>query len=212
MLKVAVSAYSTSRRPSSLTRRCDDWTAGPSIYRMDFSDAELVERVRAGEVESYRFLVERHYPDCLRYASRMLGNAADAEEAVQDSFERAYRFLNRYDGRRRFKGWLFGILLNRCRTTGASRRRHDQVLISIDALHGRDAPHTQERDFDLDLQRALMAMEPAQREALLLKYADDWTYEEMASATGTGVSALKMRVLRARAQLMKLLQGVYDVS
>lgn len=179
---------------------------------MDLSDAELVERVRAGEVESYRFLVERHYSDCLRYASRMLGNDADAEEAVQDSFERAYRFLNRFDGQRRFKGWLFGILLNRCRTAGASRRRHDQVLISIDDLKGHDAPQTQPDDFDLDLQRALMTMEPAQREALLLKYADDWTYEEMAAASGTRVSALKMRVLRARAQLTKLLQGVSDVS
>ena len=179
---------------------------------MDLSDAELVERVRAGEVERYRLLVERHYPDCLRYASRMLGNDADAEEAVQDSFERAYRFLNRYDGQRKFKGWLFGILLNRCRTAGASRRRHEQMLISIDDLHGSDTPQTRQHDFDLDLQRALMSMEPAQREVVLLKYADDWTYEEMAAATGTRVSALKMRVLRARAQLMKLLQGVYDVS
>lgn len=179
---------------------------------MDLSDAELVERVRGGDVESYRFLVDRHYPDCLRYAARMLGNDADAEEAVQDSFERAYRFLNRYDGNRRFKGWLFGILLNRCRTAGASRRRHDRVLMSIEDLHGSDTPHTHQQDFDFDLQRALMGMEPAQRETVLLKYADDWTYEEIAAVTGTRVSALKMRVLRARAQLVKLLQGVHDVS
>jgi RNA polymerase sigma-70 factor (ECF subfamily) len=179
---------------------------------MDVSDGELVARVRAGDVEAYRGLVERHYADCLRYATRMLGNDADAEEAVQDAFARAYRFLNRFDENRKFKGWLFGILLNRCRTSGATRHHMEGALVSIDELDSTTAPYSADAALDLDLQRALMMLEPQQRETLLLKYADDWTYEEIAEATGARVSALKMRVKRARAQLVELLRGAYDVT
>ena len=177
---------------------------------MDLSDGELVARVRTGDVEAYRLLVERHYPDCLRYAMRVLGHDADAEEAVQDAFVRAYRFLNRFDENRRFKGWLFGILLNRCRTLGAARRANDGLFVSVGDLAGPDGSYTAP-SFDSDLQQALMRLEPAHREALLLKYADDWTYEEIAEVTGARVSALKMRVKRARAQLVELLRGTYDV-
>ena len=178
---------------------------------MDLSDGALVARVRGGDVEAYRFLVERHYADCLRYAQHMLGNGADAEEAVQDSFERAYRFLNRFDENRKFKGWLFGILLNRCRTA-ATRGRGEDILISLHALDGMDAPSVRPPDLELDLARALMQLEPLYREALVLKYAADWTYEEIAEATGTRVSALKMRVKRARERLLELLRGVPDVE
>jgi len=179
---------------------------------MALSDAEIVTRVRAGEVEAYRYLVERHYGDCLRYAWRALGNEADAEEAVQDAFARAYRFLHRYDEGKRFRGWLFGILLNRCRTMGAMRQRRDGGLVSLDSLETAEGAslgtrHPDLDGFDAEVQRALLRIEPLHREALLLKYADDWTYEEIAHATGARVSALKMRVKRAREQLLGLLRG-----
>ena len=192
--------------------RCDRSRAEPGIRYMDLSDGALIARVRGGDVEAYRFLVDRHYPDCLRYAQRVLGNDADAEEAVQDSFERAYRFLNRFDENRKFKGWLFGILLNRCRTVGAARGRSEDILISLDVLDAIEVPCVRPPELELDLAHALMQLEPLHREALVLKYADDWTYEEIAEATGTRVSALKMRVKRARERLMELLRGVYDVE
>lgn len=192
--------------------RCDRSRAEPGIRYMDLSDGALVARVRAGDVEAFRFLVERHYADCLRYAQRVLGNDADAEEAVQDSFERAYRFINRFDENRKFKGWLFGILLNRCRTVGATRGRSENILISIESLDAVDTPSVRPPELELDLARALMQLEPLHREALVLKYADDWTYEEISEATGARVSALKMRVKRARERLLELLTGVYDVE
>ena len=177
---------------------------------MDLSDGELVAMVRGGNVEAYRQLVDRHYADCLRYARRTLGNNDDAEEAVQDTFARAYRFLHRFDCEKKFKGWVFGILLNRCRTVGAMRQRTDGALVSLDALDADGHAHANP-EFDVDLQRALLRLDPSHREALLLKYADDWTYEEMADATGARVSALKMRVKRAREQIIQLLGGTHDV-
>jgi RNA polymerase sigma-70 factor (ECF subfamily) len=195
-----------------LRAECDHRPARTGISAMDLSDGELVTRVRGGDVNAYRQLVERHYADCLRYAMRWLGNAHDAEEAVQDAFVRAFRSLSRFDDNRKFKGWLFGILLNRCRTAGAMRGRTEGPLVSMEALTAAELSGDSHNRFDTDVQRALMTLEPSHREALLLKYVEDWTYEEIAELTGTRVSALKMRVKRARERLTELLRRVYDVT
>ena len=134
----------------------------------------------------------------------MLGNRQDGEEAAQDAFARAYRFLASWDGGRSFDGWLFGILVNCCRTTVARRTRREESLVSYDALESAPADASAADELD-ELQRALMRLPPLLREALLLKYVDDRTYEEIAEVTGTRVSALKMRVKRAREQLETLM-------
>jgi RNA polymerase sigma-70 factor (ECF subfamily) len=177
------------------------------------TDAEIVAQVRGGDADAFRLLVARHYTPLLRYAARMLGNRADAEETVQDTFVRAFRSLRRYDTNRPVDAWLWGILVNRCRTAGARRRRREQLeadahAAAADALL--DLNESRLHDPRPELQRALDALPAAHREALLLKYLDDRTYEEMNALTGAGVSALKMRVKRAREQLEELLREVYD--
>src|SRR3712207_9158002 len=62
----------------------------------------------------------------------------------------------------------------------------------------------------MEVQRALQSLPTASREALLLKFVDGWSYEEMAEITGASVSALKMRVMRAREQLRAVLAGGDD--
>lgn len=173
------------------------------------SDREIIARVRAGDAEAFRFLVVRHYPNTLRYAVRMLGNRQDAEEVAQDAFARAYRFLASWDGGRSFDGWLFGILVNCCRTSGARRTRTEEALVSYDVLEDASAEPGAAHDRD-EVQRALLRLPALHREALLMKYVDDRTYEEIAQLTGTRVSALKMRVKRARAQLESMLRRQSD--
>src|SRR5918997_4809737 len=99
------------------------------------TDAALVRRVLEGDVGAYATLLDRHAPVCLRYATRMLGNREDAEDAAQEAFVRAYAALGRYDGRTGFRTWLFAILINRCRTIALHRsRREKRVVIDEDAV------------------------------------------------------------------------------
>lgn len=178
---------------------------------MGRTDDEIVQLVRSGDADAYAMLLDRHYPKCLRYGMRMLGNKQDAEEVVQDAFVRAYRYLPRYEARDRFEAWLFQILVNSCRT----RLRHQQQMSARFASYDDDpdgewsaAESEPERQFELE--QALKLLSEEDREALLLKYLDDRTYESMSEITGVGVSALKMRVKRARERLRHLLEGVYD--
>src|SRR5881398_659409 len=89
------------------------------IDRVGTSDVEAVRRVLGGDTDAYATLVARYRDRLARYAVHMLGNREDAEEALQDAFVRAYRSLERCDDGARFGAWLYGILVNRCRTTGA---------------------------------------------------------------------------------------------
>src|SRR5712671_3969803 len=88
------------------------------------TDAEIIVQVLDGHRDAYSGIVDRHYADCGRFAYRMLGNRQDAEDALQETFLRAYRALATYRHSDRFRSWLFRILVNQCRTTARRRRRY----------------------------------------------------------------------------------------
>jgi RNA polymerase sigma-70 factor, ECF subfamily len=176
------------------------------------TDGQLVARVLAGEVSAYAGLVGRYRDRLGRYALHMLGSREDAEEALQDAFVRAYRSLARCDDPEKFGAWLFRILLNRCRTSGARGSRRRQTFVADEvALLEASVEHPAERNaWREEIALALRQLRPDQREAFLMKYVEDLSYEEMSQVTGVGISALKMRVLRACDRLRELLSEVHS--
>jgi RNA polymerase sigma-70 factor (ECF subfamily) len=174
------------------------------------SDALIVEQVLSGDVDAFATLVSRYRDSCGRYAMHMLGNREDAEEVLQDAFVRAYRSLPRCEDPERFGAWLFRILVNRCRTTGARRARRSKTFLDDEgALLNASEEHPAEQwAWREEIDRALADLRPEQREAFLLKNVEGLGYEEMAELTGVGVSALKMRVMRACDRLRVTLQEV----
>ena len=173
---------------------------------MTASDSAIVRRVLDGDTEAFAVLVARHHAACLRLATHVLGTREDAEDAVQESFLRAYRHLTRYEERERFTGWLFRILVNQCRTILARRRRGESSLPDgAAAATAWDEDAAEDAERGEMLRRALTRLDPLQREAVLLRYSAGLSYDEMAAATGAGVSALKMRVTRACARLRAML-------
>lgn len=177
------------------------------------SDAEVVRRVRAGDQAAYAVLVARYRGRLGRYAVHMVGDPEDAEEALQDAFVRAYRSLHRCRDDGRFGAWLFGILVNRCRTAGRRAARRQKLFVRDEVTIARTpvAEATEPPDWGDSIRHALERLTAPLREAFLLKHVEDMDYEEMARVTGVRVSALKMRVLRAREQLRALLSEVERV-
>lgn len=175
------------------------------------TDAAVVRRVLAGDGEAFGVLVARHHGRCLRLAVHLVGDRADAEDAVQEAMLRAYRHLGSYREQDRFAAWLTRILVNQCRTTAARRRRPlptDVAWAHGDGVaeHPADDAATRE-ELARALGAALAALPGDQREAVVLRYADDLSYDEMATVTGATAAALKMRVQRACRRLRTLLGG-----
>ncbi|HEX6135546.1 MAG TPA: RNA polymerase sigma factor [Longimicrobiales bacterium] len=169
------------------------------------SDELLVRRVLAGDTRAYARLVERYRDRLARYAVRMLGDLADAEDVVQETFLRGFRSLERCrpDG---FGRWLFGILVNRCRTHAAQRSRRRELVVNNEAaVANASVERAEPQEWQQAIEWALEQLSPDQREAFLLKHVEDLSYDEMEQLTGARVPALKMRVFRAREELRRLL-------
>lgn len=194
--------------------RLHDGPQEQTRHNRELLDAELVRRVLGGDAGAFTVLVDRHAPACLRLATRMLQNRHDAEDVTQQALLRAYRALARYDEREQFRAWLFAILLNRCRTAAQLRSRRLNVVTPglDDVPEIAVTPNVAGAELRDDIARALAALDVPHREAFLLKHVEQLSYDEMATATGVGVSALKMRVKRACERLQVLLEGVTDAG
>ena len=173
---------------------------------MNADDSAVIRRVQAGDVEAFAVLVDRHHDRLVRYAAQLLGDRADAEDAVQDTFVRAYRALPKYQEREQFGSWLMRILINRCRTA-ASRRRPSEPLDETMLVWNDGEDHAERMAVREELAHAMSQLPTDQREAIALRFTDDLSFEEMATLTGAGVSALKMRVKRGCDRLRALLEG-----
>lgn len=179
--------------------------------RGDEADAALVRRVLEGDADAFAGLVSRHRERGLRFAAAMLGDRADAEEAVQDAFVRAFRALRSCRAPERFGAWFLRILVNRCRTRAALRRRSAAIFVRDEAAMERAAARPDgDPGWREEIERALARLDPLQREAFLLKHVEELEYEEMSRLTGAGIPALKMRVKRACDRLRELLREVDD--
>ncbi len=168
-----------------------------------------LEQARRGDKNAFGQLIEAYQGPVYNLAYRMLGNSGEAEEAAQEAFIRAYTRLESYDPAHKFSTWLLSITSNYCIDQIRKRRA---VLLSLDeplpphpALHsdnnkGPEAQYlAQERE---ELVQGLLSELPAEyRQAVVLRYWYDMSYEEIADLQKTTVSAVKSRLFRARRQL-----------
>lgn len=172
------------------------------------TDGQVVRAVLDGRPDSYRLLVERYQDVLYRHALRMTRRPDDASDIVQRALVRGFRRLSDCRHPDRVGGWLFRITANLCKDYLKDRRRDEVALEDAPALVSpRGDP---ERELDRSelgavLESALSRLGEEQREAFLLKHMEDRSYEEMSEMLGASVSALKMRVHRAREELRDLL-------
>jgi RNA polymerase sigma-70 factor (ECF subfamily) len=173
-------------------------------------DAAIIARVLAGDVNRFAELVQRHQAALYRHAVGMVLDHDVAADMVQDAFVRAYTNLRHCRDRSRFRAWLFQTLRNRCLDYLKEARRKNVRLDDagpiFDSAEG-PADIVDRMRLRSRITSALAELPEAQREAFLLHYVEEMPYETMAELLDTKVSALKMRVLRAREALSASLQG-----
>jgi RNA polymerase sigma-70 factor (ECF subfamily) len=184
--------------------------------------------VRSGEKENREMqeVLARCLPSFYRKAYRHLGNAADAEDAVQDALLSAYKHLDQFRGQSQMSTWLTAIVINCARMR--LRKRPRQTDLSLDERFGQDqeyslserlahsgpSPEDECRKAELDsrLMQFAAQLSPPLRKAFQLRELDGLTTSEAAQVLGVPDGTVKARVSRARAKLRRLMCRTLDVQ
>lgn len=170
-----------------------------------------VEAAASGDATAFRRIVEQHHRPLYLMAARLVGDPVEAQDLVQESLAKAYVNLDRFDPSFRLSTWLHRITLNTCRDHLKSARRRERAS-GVEPAG--DRPDEGLRPDEELLQRiqaervqaALARLKPSYREALVLKDMHGLSYQEIKDITGSPITALKIRVVRARGKLRRLLE------
>jgi RNA polymerase sigma-70 factor (ECF subfamily) len=185
------------------------------------SDLEVIQRVRSGESEAFRLLVERYQGRAYRLALRVLRDDEAARDAVQDAFVKAYSALGRFEGRSSFFTWFYRLVMNQC--LDARRRSKAGREVAFDEGAGQEPEPSLEQIPQVDgvsfapaatlmrkqlleqLGRAVERLPPAARETLLLREVEGLSYSEIAEALGIPKGTVMSRLHYARKQVQRWL-------
>lgn len=177
---------------------------------MNEQEEVWIHEARAGNKQAFSRLVEAYERPVYNLTYRMLGTPEEAEDAAQETFLRAYARLQQYNTDHKFSTWLFSIANHHCIDRLRKRRK---TFISIDdnpVLQNlqHEAPEPEETMLDAEqaheLQALIQQLEPEYRTPLVLRYWEEYSYEEIAESMDLSVSAVKSRLFRARKQMADL--------
>ena len=188
------------------------------------SDDLLIERIKAGDMAAYNYIVARYYDRIFARVSQLLKNKQDAEEVTQDAFIRAHRALENFRGDASFSTWLYQISTNLAhnRYWYWFRRKRDQS-ISLDHPLSDDGSLTLEnvmpcagespaeaavtQEFVDRVSECMRGLNEKHKEVLILRNVKNLSYDEIAQQLEISVGTVKSRIARARDSLRDLMGG-----
>jgi RNA polymerase sigma-70 factor (ECF subfamily) len=181
-------------------------------------DLRLMEKVRAGDMDAFRELVETHQQRVVGTIARMIGDPTEAEDLSQQVFVRVWKSAPRWEPTAKFTTWLYTILRNL--VFNESRRRARHKTTSLDAATDDEdhpqqfadgnvkSPDTTLLDAEMQdaIERAIQELPPPQRMAVVMRRYQDVSYEEIGEVLDLTVPAVKSLLFRARTDLREKLR------
>jgi RNA polymerase sigma-70 factor (ECF subfamily) len=191
---------------------------------MDKSKAEIsIEALRVGDRREFARLVDAYSGLLYRLALKMLGNATDAEDALQNTFLKAFQHMDQFEGRSSLSTWLYRIASNealmqlrkqRPETTFSDMSAEDEEDQNYDPVQITDWPSLPEEELlsaeaHTALDRAIEHLPEKLRIVFVLRDIEDLSIQETSQVLGLSETAVKTRLLRARLRLREELSSYY---
>jgi RNA polymerase sigma-70 factor (ECF subfamily) len=189
------------------SKTVNDFTDKLSKYR-ELKDDELVKLVKAGEVEPFDELVRRHQIKIHDLCYKMVRNYDDARDLAQETFLKAYRKINKFDGRSKFTTWLYRVAVNTCLNFIKKRRPTEEIFEEM-AGSSKDDPaqiYRKKRLHDVILQ-AVTKLPKVQKAVFTLRTLEDLSYQEVSTILKKPVSTIKVNHHLAVKNLRNYLKG-----
>ena len=183
--------------------------------RMSFlPDTFYIEKIQAGETESFAVLLERYSRSVFSLVVKIVGNREDAEELTQDVFLKVFRSLSSFQGNSLFSTWLYRITYN---VAISATRKKKQEWLSIEESMMEKMPENELNDEleQLDreeqlirLEKAMTQLLPDERALITLFYLQEKSIDEIVSITGFSTSNVKTKLHRIRKKMFVLMQAM----
>jgi RNA polymerase sigma-70 factor (ECF subfamily) len=199
-----------------LRERCVEYCEQHAATAEQQAEVGWIQQAMAGDKAAFAALYERHSSAVYTHVYYRLSNDADAQEAVQEIFLRAYMRLHTFDVQRRFRTWLLAIASNYCtdqirRRTSLKRLFKPVPLEDVDFWLADNAANPERsalrRERHDQVHAALQQLPSQYREVLILFYWNDLSYQEIVEVTGLKENNVKTLLRRARLKLADLLEA-----
>jgi RNA polymerase sigma-70 factor (ECF subfamily) len=180
-------------------------------------DAELVGRAKTGDADAFEELIHRHSGRLIGLLSRMIGDAALAEDAAQEALVRAWRALPRFRGDAQFSTWLYRIGVNEAnRITAREARReivsYDDVVGDVPDLSADILSKLEVGELRRRIESCLLELPEGYRAAVVLRDVEGFSNEEAAEILELSIRSFKSRLHRGRMALRKRLEELEQDS
>ncbi len=170
---------------------------------------ELISRVLSGDEQAYRGLVDKYKSYAFTIALKILDNRAEAEEAAQDAFIKAFQHLRTFQRQSRFSTWLYRIVFNTAISYQRKRKPAHQDIEKQILLTAQETGLELEReDKQRFVKQAIRQLNDADRMAVQLYYLQEFSLEEVAATMQQPLNTIKVRIHRARQRLAQELMHV----
>jgi RNA polymerase sigma factor (sigma-70 family) len=172
-------------------------------------EIEWMARIRGGDMEAFRLLVEAHQSRVVGTITKMLGSDAEAEDLAQQVFIRIWKSAPRYKPTAKFTTWLFRItrnlVFNELRRKRHFANRVEEIPEPVERSEKEPDQVLLDSELQIAIQDAINKLPETQRLAIVLRRYEEMPYEEIATVMGTTVPAVKSILFRARAELRERL-------
>ena len=181
----------------------------------ELSDEELVARAHVElfhVTRAYEELMRRYQRTLFNVCARYLGNDRDADDVCQEVMLKVLYGLKNFEGKSKFKTWLYSITYNECITQYRKERRKRRLMdaLSLDPLEEASEEKTPKPEERGGLDRWLVYVNPIDREILVLRFVAELEFQEIADIMHMGLSATKMRYKRALDKLREKFAGITE--
>jgi RNA polymerase sigma-70 factor (ECF subfamily) len=173
----------------------------------------LLERAVSGDSAAFGQIVVRTERRVLTLSLRLLGSIEDAQDAAQEVFLRAFRYLHRVDVRKPIEPWLVGITVNVCRDLGRKTRQRSLMLTALERAPERSGDPEQHAGLAFEqqkqmLHRVLQSLPERERTALVLRDLEGLSTADVAAILGSAEATIRVQISNARLKIKKAFESL----
>lgn len=177
---------------------------------MTIDDKTIIQAIREKSEMGFRLLMQKYKQPIYWHIRRLVVAHDDAQDATQEAFIRIFKSFDKFRDENSFRGWIFRIATNEALRLIDSRRQ-ENVSLETDSNGANRIMADNYVDYTdveaVKLQKAILTLPPKQQAAFNLRYYDELSYEEIAEATGSTASSVKMNFHIAKEKIIKYMKS-----